>query len=408
MVRVRLASGEEAVFRSVDELALGIQSGVVSADAQVFHGKSAQWLPITSHPEYAAARELASSMVATEDPNDLEPLPTVGELVRGGTVPVYQMVSQSARELAARRRTLNDRIRERSAETVPLPAVPQDPLRFRDSKKYVDRLRESRTKTGTEDAVMVVTGKLYGHDVTVGVQDFDFMAGSLGMAAGQAVITGLETAARNRTPFILFVASGGARMQEGTLSLMQLAKTVAALERLRAAGVPFVSLLSDPTTGGVFASFAVLGDVNLAEPNALIGFAGARVSAGTIAQELPPGFQRSEFLFEHGFLDRVVHRSEMRAEVAALLRYLVPRPAPAHADASDGELLGLPSFRPLSFLTNLAERVLPAEDTSDPPVPPSNGNRPASEAGRPPGASAPGAADPPGAAPPSAEEAPRG
>ncbi len=150
-------------------------------------------------------------------------------------------------------------------------------------------------------------------------------------------------------------------MQEGTLSLMQLAKTVAALERLRAAGVPFVSVLTDPTTGGVFASFAVLGDVNIAEPNALIGFAGARVSAGTIAQELPPGFQRSEFLFEHGFLDRVVHRSALRDELVGLLP-LPRRPAgPATADADEQEVIGLPNFRPFSFLSNLAERVLPGE-----------------------------------------------
>ena len=163
------------------------------------------------------------------------------------------------------------------------------------------------------------------------------------------------------------------------MALMQLAKTIAALERLRAAGVPYISVLSDPTTGGVFASFAVIGDVNIAEPNALIGFAGARVSAGTIAQELPPGFQRSEFLFEHGFLDRVVHRSQLRAELAELLVYLVP------ASADDGradeyEPLGLPSFRPLSFLSNLAERVLPGEspapDNGREPPPPATGARP--------------------------------
>ncbi|HEU4572135.1 MAG TPA: hypothetical protein VFR93_05570, partial [Candidatus Limnocylindrales bacterium] len=152
----------------------------------------------------------------------------------------------------------------------------------------------------------------------------------------------------------------------GTLSLMQLAKTVAALERLRAAGVPFLSLLSDPTTGGVFASFAVLGDVNLAEPNALIGFAGARVSAGTIAQELPPGFQRSEFLFGHGFLDRVVHRAELRSEISALLAFLVARPVATAEDDEASDTIGLPAFRPLSFLTTLAERVLPPEPDAEP------------------------------------------
>jgi acetyl-CoA carboxylase carboxyl transferase subunit beta len=179
-------------------------------------------------------------------------------------------------------------------------------------------------------------------------------------------------------------------MQEGTLALMQLAKTVAALERLRAAGVPFISVLSDPTTGGVFASFAAIGDVNVAEPNALIGFAGARVTSGTIAQELPAGFQRSEFLFDHGFLDRVVHRSELRAELAALLSYLVPAAAARNGTSDEPEPLGLPSFRPLSFLSNLAERVMPAEPW---PPPATNGNdgatpKPASGAATPPPSSA--------------------
>jgi acetyl-CoA carboxylase carboxyl transferase subunit beta len=204
--------------------------------------------------------------------------------------------------------------------------------------------------------------------------DFGFMGGSMGAVVGEKVTRAAEHALATRTALLVVSASGGARMQEGTLSLMQLAKTVAALERLRAAGVPFLSLLSDPTTGGVFASYAVLGDVNLAEPNALIGFAGARVSAGTIAQELPPGFQRSEFLYSHGFLDRVVHRSELRAEIAALLAFLVARPS-ADLEAGDGtEAAGLPSFRPLSFLTNLAERVLPPEPEAQAPEAVSGGN----------------------------------
>jgi acetyl-CoA carboxylase carboxyl transferase subunit beta len=214
------------------------------------------------------------------------------------------------------------------------------------------------------------------------------MGGSMGSVVGEKIARCFEGALAERIPAIVVAASGGARMQEGTLSLMQLAKTVAALERLRAAGVPFLSLLSDPTTGGVFASFAVLGDVNLAEPNALIGFAGARVSAGTIAQELPPGFQRSEFLYDHGFLDRVVHRSEMRAEIAALLKFLVARPSAEPEAGEGGEALSLPSFRPLSFLSTLAERVLPPEPE------PTNGN-----------GSGNGSAPP---ATPAPEEAPRG
>jgi len=159
-------------------------------------------------------------------------------------------------------------------------------------------------------------------------------------------------------------------MQEGTLALMQLAKTIAAIERLRAEGVPFISILTDPTTGGVFASFAALGDVNIAEPNALIGFAGARVTAGTIAAELPPGFQRSEFLFEHGFLDRVVHRAELRGEVAALLGYLVP----ATFEEPSTEPMAIPAFRPLSFLSALADRVMPEVEPEAPsPNGPPNG-----------------------------------
>ena len=238
----------------------------------------------------------------------------------------------------------------------------EDPLGFIDQKAYPDRVAAAQLATGMRDAAVWGTGTIDGRPVVVCVMDFGFMGGSMGAVVGEKVTRAAEHALEARAPLLIASASGGARMQEGTFSLMQLAKTVGAIERLRAAGVPFLSLLSDPTTGGVFASFAVLGDVNLAEPNALIGFAGARVSAGTIAQELPPGFQRSEFLFQHGFLDRVVHRSELRSEVATLLRYLVAGPLPsATVERVEGDPLGLPSFRPLSFLSNLAERVLPNE-----------------------------------------------
>jgi acetyl-CoA carboxylase carboxyl transferase subunit beta len=236
----------------------------------------------------------------------------------------------------------------------------EDPLGFVDQKAYPDRIAAAQTATGMRDAAVWGTGAIDGRAVAICVMDFGFMGGSMGAVVGEKVTRSAEHALAERLPLIVVSASGGARMQEGTLSLMQLAKTVGALERLREAGVPFVSILTDPTTGGVFASYAVLGDVNIAEPNALIGFAGARVAAGTIAQELPPGFQRSEFLFEHGFLDRVVHRSELRDEVVGLLRYLVPRVLPG-ADAEPGEPMALPNFRPLSFLSNLAERVLPSE-----------------------------------------------
>jgi acetyl-CoA carboxylase carboxyl transferase subunit beta len=237
----------------------------------------------------------------------------------------------------------------------------EDPLGFVDQKSYPDRVAAAQLATGMRDAAVWGTGAIEGHQVVVCVMDFGFMGGSMGAVVGEKVTRAAEHALESRVPLFVVSASGGARMQEGTFSLMQLAKTVGALERLRAAGVPFLSLLSDPTTGGVFASFAVLGDINIAEPNALIGFAGARVSAGTIAQELPPGFQRSEFLFQHGYLDRVIHRSELRSEISSLLRYLVAGPAPALVEHIDGDPLGLPSFRPLSFLSNLAERVLPTE-----------------------------------------------
>lgn len=213
-------------------------------------------------------------------------------------------------------------------DTVPLPSVTQDPLKFRDTKRYTDRLKESRTKTGTDDAVMVATGKLFGSDVTVAVQDFDFMAGSLGMAAGQAVISGLDTAVKRKTPFVLFVASGGARMQEGVLSLMQMPRTTVAVLRLREAGLPFIVVFTNPTTGGVTASYAMLGDVHLAEPGALICFAGPRVIEQTIREKLPKGFQRSEYLYEHGMVDMVVHRHNLRSTIGSLVGLMMHAPAP--------------------------------------------------------------------------------
>jgi acetyl-CoA carboxylase carboxyl transferase subunit beta len=257
----------------------------------------------------------------------------------------------------------------------------EDPLAFVDQKTYPDRIAAAQLATGMRDAAVWGTGSIDGRPVAVCVMDFGFMGGSMGAVVGEKVTRAAEHALAERVPLVVVSASGGARMQEGTLSLMQLAKTVAALERLRAAGVPFVSILTDPTTGGVFASFAVLGDVNLAEPNALIGFAGARVTAGTIAQELPPGFQRSEFLFQHGFVDRVIHRSDLRAEVAGLLRFLVARPVGGVAD-EQAEVIGLPNFRPFSFLSNLAERVLPGENGGEPSAP-TNGNGTGPATGRP-------------------------
>jgi len=248
-----------------------------------------------------------------------------------------------------------------------------DPLGFVDQKPYPDRVAAAQVATGLRDAAVRGIGTIEGRPVSICVMDFGFMGGSMGAVVGEKVTRAAEDALADRIPLIIVSASGGARMQEGTLALMQLAKTCAALERLKAARVPYLSIMSDPTTGGVFASYAVLGDVNLAEPNALIGFAGARVTAGTIAQELPAGFQRAEFLFDHGFVDRVVHRRQLRHEVALLLRYL----APAAVDADDASVESRPAFDPIGFLSSLAEKVVP--DMGSPEGP---------EAARSPGAAA--------------------
>ena len=216
-------------------------------------------------------------------------------------------------------------------EDIPTREVQTDPLKFRDERRYADRLKDARNKTNLSDAVKVGFGKLDGLPVTAAVQDFDFMGGSLGMAAGEAVICGLETAANRKTPFIMFAASGGARMQEGILSLMQLPRTTAAVIELREARKPYIVVLTNPTTGGVTASYAMLGDVQIAEPNALIGFAGPRVIEQTIREKLPEGFQRAEFLKQHGMVDMVVHRHELRATLSNLCRVLTKAPATAVA-----------------------------------------------------------------------------
>ena len=237
--------------------------------------------------------------------------------------------------------------------------VSEDPLGFVDQKPYPDRVAAAQVATGLRDAAVWGTGRIEGTRVAILVMDFGFMGGSMGAVVGEKVTRAAEAALDERIPLVVVSASGGARMQEGTLALMQLAKTMAALERLKGEGVPYISLLSDPTTGGVFASYAAVGDVNLAEPNALIGFAGARVNAGTIAQELPPGFQRSEFLFDHGFIDRVVPRAELKKELGTLLAYLVPVDDVVALDIEAGNGTTGGAFRPLSFLSQLADRILP-------------------------------------------------
>ena len=201
--------------------------------------------------------------------------------------------------------------------------VSADPLGFKDEKRYPDRVKASIKKTGLEDAMMVGEGTMLGRPVQLGTFLFRFMGGSMGSVVGEKITRMFERGAEQKQPVILLSSSGGARMQEGVLSLMQMAKTVAALGRLRDVGMPFVSVILNPTTGGVAASFALLGDVNIAEPRALIGFAGPRVIENTIRQKLPEGFQRSEFLLEHGMLDIIAERREMRATIARVLEHLV-------------------------------------------------------------------------------------
>lgn len=212
-------------------------------------------------------------------------------------------------------------------EQIDNPKVVTDPLKFRDEKRYVDRLKDAKAKTGMEDAILSGSGKIEGLPVVVTVQDFAFMGGSLGMAAGDAIIRAFEVALEKKRPLILFAASGGARMQEGLFSLMQMAKTTAAVTQLAHHQLPFITLLTDPTMGGVSASFAFVGDVVIAEPGALIGFAGPRVIEQTVRETLPAGFQRAEFLLEKGAIDMIVDRRELRDRLASLITLLQRVPA---------------------------------------------------------------------------------
>ena len=210
---------------------------------------------------------------------------------------------------------------------ITMPQVPADPLKFRDERKYVDRIKEARTKTGAEDCILAGHGELDGLPVTIAVQDFAFMGGSLGMAAGEAIIIAMRAAVAHRTPFIFFISSGGARMQEGVLSLMQMPRTTVAVQELREAQLPYIVVLTHPTTGGVTASYAMLGDIQISEPAALIGFAGQRVIEQTIREKLPEGFQRAEYLQDHGMVDMVVHRHQMRDTLSRIVRMLMKAPS---------------------------------------------------------------------------------
>ena len=208
---------------------------------------------------------------------------------------------------------------------IALPEVAKDPLKFRDDKTYTSRIAAARKKTGREDAMAIAVGSVQGVETTILVQDFAFMGGSLGMGAGEGFLKACETAVEKRTPMVCFTAAGGARMQEGALSLMQMPRTTLGVEMLKDAGLPYIVVLCDPTTGGVTASYAMLGDVHLAEPGALIGFAGPRVIEQTIREKLPEGFQRSEYLLEKGMVDKVVHRHDLPKTLGNILRVLLKR-----------------------------------------------------------------------------------
>jgi len=232
---------------------------------------------------------------------------------------------------------------ERDADLAPV-----DSLGFVDLKTYPDLLVAAQLTTGLKDAAVWGLAAMGGKPVSLCVMDFGFIGGSMGSVVGEKVARAGEAALAERIPLIIVSSSGGARMQEGTYSLMQLVKTMSVVERVRAAGIPFISIMADPTTGGVFASFAVVGDVNIAEPNALIRFAGDRVSAGTIGEELPAGYQRAEFWFSHGFVDRIVARSKLRDEIIALLGFLIAPPEPGSE-----ELSAAAGFSPRSILSAL-------------------------------------------------------
>lgn len=227
--------------------------------------------------------------------------------------------------------------------SVPEPVV--DPLQFKDQKKYPDRLRDARKKTSEKDAMLIVEGELGRMKVIAAGQDFSFMGGSMGMYVGNAIIAAAERAVQAKAPLVLFSAAGGARMQEGILSLMQMPRSTVAVQMLKEAGLPYIVVLTHPTTGGVTASYAMLGDVQIAEPNALIGFAGQRVIEQTIREKLPEGFQRSEYLLDHGVLDRVTHRKDIREELITILRMLMKKTPQVHGDLPAPVSLAAPTER---------------------------------------------------------------
>lgn len=252
------------------------------------------------------------------------------------------------------RKRLDSFFDEGNYTRIEIPDVTADPLKFRDSKRYTDRLKDARSKTGEDEAVHVAQGKVNGMDLTVAIQDFAFVGGSLGMAVGEAILSGMMKAVEDKTPFVMFAASGGARMQEGILSLMQMPRTTAGIQMLREAGLPYIVVLTNPTTGGVSASYAMLGDVHIAEPGAMIGFAGRRVIEQTVREKLPDDFQTAEYLLDHGMVDMVVPRQEMKDTISRVCGILMKR---------EVELPAMALEAPKAENTDLEE---PAQDTEEP------------------------------------------
>ena len=241
-------------------------------------------------------------------------------------------------------------------QTIELPKLTTDPLKFRDRRRYTDRLKDARAATERDDALIVAHGAMGGRKVVVAILDFAFMGGSMGLAVGKGLLTAARLAVLQEAPFIVFTSSGGARMQEGILSLMQLPRSVIAVSEVKEAGLPYIAVLTDPTTGGVSASFAMLGDIAIAEPGTVIGFAGARVIEETIREKLPEGFQRAEYLLEHGMLDRVVHRRDLRDELVRITRLLMDRYPSAE-------------IVPIKDAKAAAAAKLPKETAADPATP---------------------------------------
>lgn len=251
-------------------------------------------------------------------------------------------------------------------EKLNTPQPPMDPLKFRDAKRYTDQLKDARNQTGTDYAVEVGLGKIGGLAVVVASQNFFFMGGSVSAGEGEAIVEAAEKAVENDAALVLCAASGGMRMQEGILSLMQMPRTTVALQRLKDAGLPYVCVLTDPTTGGTTASFAMIGDVTIAEPGALIGFAGPRVIEQTIREQLPDGFQRAEYLLEHGMVDMVVHRHALPATVARVISLLLEETVePQKALPSPDAVPGIPEPDETASSAEASDAALPTEETVD-------------------------------------------